>query len=488
LNIDYDISKKQSLNLVLHLNQNDFNNRNITDYINLNRFENIYRLSERTISSKGNNDNPSLSFTYTLKGKTAGEQLRIITNTNFSVNKNSRLFYQEFFNPDFSPNGTDSTQQQKTDNRSNGFSARMNYDKPLLPQKTYLSVSASYNRSNSHIETEASYKRKQDGEFANLDLLSNDFKFHQDVSTFRTSLKQIMGEKFSITAGVAAEATAINFELLKTGKNVSNNYWNFLPFANLNKTWNDDLNLTFSYRRTIRRPGINELNPTVDFSDPYNIRFGNYQLKPSLANNFDLVIGKTKSKYFLNLGFGLNLVEDIFTQLRTLLPDGKTQITWENISNRKEYEISSWNGYTLSKKIKINISASYTYNAYSEFDKRIRKYRDGGSFTSTLNGNFSSKDIWNFTGNFTTNRFANPQGSVSWNLSMNVGIQKKFFEKRFFVTVNFIDPFRNQQTRSYTYGNNFEHYSFNNTQTKNYRLTLGYNFIKKKVINGIKKK
>jgi hypothetical protein len=61
---------------------------------------------------------------------------------------------------------------------------------------------------------------------------------------------------------------------------------------------------------------------------------------------------------------------------------------------------------------------------------------------------------------------------------MNVGVQKKFFDKRFIVTMNFIDPFRNQQTHSFTYGTNFELRSFNTTQTRNYRLTLAYNFTK----------
>jgi hypothetical protein len=259
---------------------------------------------------------------------------------------------------------------------------------------------------------------------------------------------------------------------------VSNNYWSFLPFGNINRNWKDKLTLTFSYRRTIRRPGINELNPTIDFSDPYNVRFGNYQLNPSLAHNFDLVVGKTTQKYFLNVGMGYNLVEDIFSQVRTLLPDGKTQITYENISNRKEYEISTWNGVTLAKKLRVNLSASYTYNQYSAFDKAVKKYRDGGSFTTTLNGNYVIKDIWTFTGNFTSNRFANPQGSVNWNLSMNAGIQKKFFRKKLIVTVNVIDPFRNQITNSYTYGTNFEVHSYNSTQTKNYRVTLGYSFTK----------
>jgi hypothetical protein len=478
INIDYDITKTQILNFTATYNQNDFNNRNTTEYTNINRFNDIYKLSERTIQSEGDNYNPALNLTYTKKGKKAGEQFRIISGVNFSLNKSDRLFYQQFFNPDHTPNGTDSTQEQITDSKNNGYSIRISYDKPLFEKKTFLSAGAAFISSNSHITVDAAYLKKPEKVFMPMDLLSNHFKFHQDVSNLRASVRQVLGEKFSVTAGVNAEQTSINFDLIKEGKEVGNNYWNFLPFANINKIWNDNLNVTLSYRKTIRRPGINELNPTIEFSDPYNIRFGNYQLSPSLAHNLDLVIGKTKPKYFINFGLGYNKVEDIFAQIRTLLGDGKTQITWENISHRKEYEVSTWNGFTINKKLRVNVSASYTYNKYSDYDKTFRKYRDGGSFTTTLNGNYSSKDIWNFTGNFTSNRFANPQGSVNWNLSMNVGVQKKFFNKKFIVTLNFIDPFRNQITNSYTYGTNFEVHSFNTTQTKNYRLTLAYNFTK----------
>ena len=478
VNMDYEISKYQNLHFEANYNQNDFNNRSTTEYTNLNRFNEIYKLSERTIRSEGNNYNPGTNITYTLKGKKAGEQFRIITGANFSLNENKRIFYQQYFNPDHTPNGIDSTQTQITDSKNSNYNIRVSYDKPLVEKKTSLSVGGAYIRSNSHIKVDASYLKKPEKVFIPLDLLSNHFKFHQDVSNLRASLKQILGEKFSVTAGATLEQTQISFNLIKQGNDVGNDYWNFLPFANINKNWNNDLNVTLSYRRTIRRPGINELNPTIDFSDPYNIRYGNFRLNPSLAHNFDFVIGRTKPKYFVNLGLGYNKVDDIFSQIRTLLNEGKTQVTWENISHRKEYEVSTWNGFTLNKKIRMNWSASYTYNQYSDFDKTVRKYRDGGSFTTTLNGNYSIKDIWNFTGNLTTSRFANPQGSVSWNLSTNVGIQKKFFNKKFIITLNFIDPYRKQVTNSSTYGTNFEVKSSNTTQTKNYRMTLAYNFTK----------
>ena len=478
VNMDYEISKYQQLHFEANYNQNDFNNRSTTEYTNSNRFNEVYRLSDRTIRSEGDNYNPGTNLTYTLKGKKTGGQFRIITGANFSLNENNRIFFQQFFNPDHTPNGIDSTQTQITESKNSNYNIRVSYDKPLVEKKTFLSVGSAYNRSNSHIRVVASYLKKPEKVFMPMELLSNHFKFHQDVTNLRASLKQILGEKFSVTAGAAVEQTQISFDLLKQGNEVGNDYWNFLPFANINKSWSNDLNITLSYRRTIRRPGINELNPTIDFSDPYNLRYGNFRLDPSLAHNFDFVIGRTKPKYFVNFALGYNKVEDIFSQIRTLLNEGKTQTTWENISHRKEYEVSTWNGFTLNKKIKVNWSASYTYNQYSDYDKTVRKYRDGGSFTTTLNGNYLIKDIWNFTGNFTTNRFANPQGSVSWNLSTNLGIQKKFFNKKFIVTLNFIDPFRNQVTNSSTYGTNFEVHSSSTTQTKNYRVTLAYNFTK----------
>ena len=62
---------------------------------------------------------------------------------------------------------------------------------------------------------------------------------------------------------------------------------------------------------------------------------------------------------------------------------------------------------------------------------------------------------------------------------MNIGIQRKFFAKRFIVTINAIDPLVQQQNHTYTYAPNFIHESYSTTQTRNYRLTLTYNFIQR---------
>jgi hypothetical protein len=341
-----------------------------------------------------------------------------------------------------------------------------------------MSAGAYRNHTVSDVDVDALYKRKTDEALLPLDVLSNYFLFYQTVTNFRLAVKQIIGTNFSTTLGASEENTSIRFDLKKAGRDTANAYWSLLPFFNINKTWASNLTLTLSYRKSIRRPGINELNPTRDFSDPYNIRAGNPALLASTAHNFDLVLGRSKNALYTNLGFGYNIVNDIFNPIRTLLSNGTTETIWQNISGRKEYEISTWSGYTFARKLRMNVSASYIYNQYGAYDKEFRKYRDGGSFTSNLNTNYIFHELYTVSGNFTFNRFANPQGTVRSSVSMNIGLQGKFFSKKLIVTLNMIDPFLQQQNRVFTFGPNYQIESFNATKTRNYRLSIGYSFSK----------
>jgi hypothetical protein len=474
-NLDYEINKRHSINLVVQFNNNNFDNENNTEFRNINRFDQLYKLSQRQINSIGEAYNPNISFTYTYRTKRQGEVLRFISNANFSLNDNTRTFYQQYLNPDYSF-WYDSTQQQINNNSTRGFTNRLNYDVPLDNKKTSLSLGGFYARTTSDIDADASYMGRASEKWEPLAALTNELRYIQNITNLRASIKQRLSESFSITGGLAAEATRFHIDQYTTQSEAGNDYWSLLPFANLNKSWKEVLNLTFSYRRTIRRPGIVELNPTIDFSDPYNLRFGNPFLLPSLADNFDMVLGRSTRTFYANIGIGYNKVADIYSQIRTRVGD-TTKTTWENINTRQEYEISTWSGYTASKKVKVNLSASYTYNKYNVITKDL-KFKNGGTFTSNLNSNYLLSDLYNLTGSFTFNRFANPQGSVRSSLSMNIGFQAKLLKKKLTLTMNMIDPLLQQQSRVITYGSNFTLENVNTTQTRNLRLTASYNLTK----------
>ena len=479
LSVDYDLNKRQSFNLTTQYNGSNSVNENSTEYSNLNRFYQVYKLSNRITGTNNTSTSPGFNITYTIKGKNPKAMLRFISGINFNTYDNGRNFFQEYLNPDNSSTGADSTQEQNTSSKNNTISLRINYDKPVKGNKLSFNFGVTCNRYNNHNVLKTAFMKKPENIFVQNDLLSNDFLFHQSMYGLRVAARYDFAPEFFISAGLQPEYTETNFDIKNNSNRYVNNYWSFLPFITTMKKWKNNVNINFAYKRTVQRPRLNELNPSLDYADPYNTRSGNPYLQPYYADNFDFSFGKWNKRYNMNASVGYNALQDIYSSIRTLQPDGSTFTTWQNISGRREYEASLWGGYTLTKKAKANLSFGYTYNVYSAFDRTVRYFRNGGSFYSTLNGSYQFSDLMNANASFTYNRFANPQGRVRSTLSMNLGVQRKFFQKRIIVTLNFIDPFRQQRNTNSTYGSNFSLESFSTTNTRNYRVVVSYVFKKK---------
>ena len=472
--LDYEQSKQKSFSITYQGNLNYFHNYSTTKFTNINRFGEAYKFSTRENESDGNGYSHGITLSYTLKTKKLGETLRFFINGNIGKNDNDRDFFQQFLTTGLLPT-SDSSQNQFFNSFNNNYSLRLNYDKPLKLKGSVFSTGATFQRSNFRNSLNTSFLRKVDSVFIPNDLLSNDFEFHQNVSTVRVAVTLNFPKNWRVTIGTQAEHTQMNFEFFKGNtSDVANNYFNLLPTANIRKEFNKQLNTALVYRATIRRPGLGELNPNIDYSDPYNLRFGNPFLLPTLADNFDWNVSFMKGKYYINTSIGYNRVKNIFNTIRTLIDAGKTQITWQNIADRNEYEASVWGGYTFTKKFRVNLSAGYSYNEYGEAEKILYKYRNGGTFYTSVNYNYTPSSTLTFEGNARYSSFADPQGRSRSNLTMTLGVQKKFFNKRLQVSLNAVDPFRVQQFTTFTFGNNFNLESFNSTQTRNFRIALSY--------------
>jgi len=489
---DYEINTRNTVGAVIQTNYNFFDNNSFTQYSNLNRNSEIYKLSTRSNASKGNGYSNGLTLNYTYRGKNMAERLQIIAAGNLGKNDNGKDFFQQFLRPDFTPTGVDSTQQQGYDYLSNALSIRVNYDKPLKWLSATVSTGASFSRTNNHNVLNTRFFRKMDQQFVDNDLLSNDFKFHQDISAFRGAISFHLPKDWRIITGAQAEQTANTFQFIKgNAADVTNQYWNILPNFTLRKDFNRKFNTSLVYRASIRRPGIGELNPSIDYTDPYNIRFGNPYLQPSTADNFDWNVSLVKGRYYINGSVGYNKVKDVYNTIRTLVENGITQVTYQNISNRQEYEASLWGGYTFSKRFRINTSAGYSYNKYGEEEIKLYKYRNGGTFYTSLNYSYTPNSLTTLDGNARYSSYADPQGRARSNLQMNIGVQRKFFNKRLIVSINAIDPIKVQKFVTYTYGSKFTLENFNSTQTRNFRISFAYQLnkmVQKKQISDKDKK
>jgi hypothetical protein len=112
--VNYDFNKKHSINLSTVFNTNSNEGLSGTEYSNINQFDDLYRLSNRSVSSDASSSNLSGTLGYTYKINTAGEVLRIVAKGASSNSDNRRFFYQQFLSVDSGKVMSDSTQQQLT--------------------------------------------------------------------------------------------------------------------------------------------------------------------------------------------------------------------------------------------------------------------------------------------------------------------------------------------------------------------------------------
>ena len=473
---DYDFSKKASLSFVYQGNLNYINNSNIRLYSNRDSLLNVYKASSRNNQYAGNGYSHGFSTSYQWKGRNPVEKLQVYSGITFSKNENNADFYQQFLQADFLPTGLDSTQVQITDNFVTSFYLNGNYNKPLNDTgTTYLTVGSSFNSNVYHNILSTEFLRKTDQMLIANALLSNNFYYHQSIFTMRAALVIGLPFHWRIIGGVNAENTSVNFQFVKgNSPDANNSYFQILPSLTIRKEFNKQFNMSFVIRETIRRPGMLELNPSVDYSDPYNIRFGNPYLQPSLINNLDLNLSYVKNKFSINGSLGYNRVSNVFNSIRTLVDSGKTQITFQNISDQEEYLGSFWTGCNLSKNFRINISAGYHYNKYSEREKLLYKYVDAGGFYTTFNYSYTPDNLTIIEANNRYNSFANPQGKVQSNITMSISVLRKFYNKRLMIGVSAIDPFGLERYQGYSAGSNFIIESYSVTNTQNFRVSLSY--------------
>ncbi|BAV07590.1 TonB-dependent receptor [Filimonas lacunae] len=475
LQVDMEMNKQNLLNAVYQGNLSDADNNSNTQYINLNDKQEVSKASTRNNVSASNNYTHALTFSYTHKGTNPAEKLRIIAGGNISNSTNNRTFYQQYLNADLTPSGNDSMQLQDSRNNNNGYNARIDYSKPVFNAGSSFTTGATFNHSRYHTQLDTRFLNETDSAFVTNEALSNNFIFAQDIFTIRAGVTIALPAEVKLIGGLQAEHTRFNFDFIRGNtRPVDNAYWNYLPNITLRKDFDKTLNASFVYRGSIRRPGMGELNPSVDYGDPYNIRYGNPYLDASLADNFDWNVSWIKGKYYINGSLGYNNVKDVFNSIRTLVEDGKTETTYKNISSRKEYESGIWGGLTISRALRINASVGYNYNVYDEAGKQLYNYRDGGSFISSFNYSYTPTSVLRFEGNARYNSYADPQGRSKSNISLNLGVQQKFFEKRLIVQLNVIDPFSTQKNTTYTYGSNFYQESYRSTVSRNFRVSFTY--------------
>ena len=163
------------------------------------------------------------------------------------------------------------------------------------------------------------------------DNYSPDFRYSETVLASYGSLSY-KPASYEITAGLRVEKSFTELTGSYDGSLLS-----FLPDAVFRYKIGTHQNLLVSYKRTIRRPDIYQLNPLISYDDPITIRTGNSYLKPELSDNINLEYSLQAGNNYFSAKIIYLAMKDVINNMTIVNENGRFEIQPGNLGKIKRY-------------------------------------------------------------------------------------------------------------------------------------------------------
>ncbi|MGG7552742.1 TonB-dependent receptor domain-containing protein [Chryseobacterium arthrosphaerae] len=296
-NIDYEISKKQSLGLSYNMRYN----KSFNSILDVTNWQNA-QLSNRTVNHEdAQTRNHSFNLNYEIKTDSIGSKLT--SNVSYLWFNRDKMSFNESFPLNNDKNNKYSALHQSVPQIINNYAANIDYLKKTAKGATWL-MGISYNHTNTDNDTRQDVL--QNGSFVSDSKQTNHFIYRENILGIYLNYERKLSEKLSGKIGARYEMTRSTGDILeKTG--FERNYNNLLPYLNLNYAINSDHNLSYTFSSRIRRPRFWELNPSRTYFTPDNYTQNNPFVLAAKFYNQELNY-MYKNAFYANLSF--TMVDD----------------------------------------------------------------------------------------------------------------------------------------------------------------------------------
>ena len=430
--VDWYLNSKHTVGVLVNGNVNpgDWRNQSFTNIGRIDNGGQIDTLLRASNNVESNRSNINANFNYRF-ADTTGHSLNFdFDYGNFDIDGAS---YQP--NLYYTPNGSELLRQRiyrnQTPTKIDIYTAKADYEQRLFKGTLGLGVKVA------DVKTDNTFNffNVIDGQSELDENVSNRFIYEERTSAAYINYNRMFGKKLNVQAGLRAENTDYEGQLLSAKKDTvnTNNYTELFPSAAITYTFTKKIGLNATYSRRIDRPSYQDLNPFENKLDELTFQRGNPMLRPQFTNSFE--ISPTYQGYPV-VTVGYSHTKDVFTQvLKTDERDTRaTFITNENLADQKNYTLSVnlptpiakwWEGFVSLTGFRSHFTADFStpetpdfvvdqsFNAFNAYSEQTVKLPKG--FSVQLSGWYNSRAFWG------TLR-SKPQGS------MDLGIQKKLFD------------------------------------------------------------
>ena len=229
--------------------------------------------------------------------------------------------------------------------------------------------------------------------------------------------------------------------LENTNDTFVNPYFSLFPSVHLSYAMNDKNEFQLSYSKRINRPNMYQLNPFIDYSNPYSLYVGNPFLMPEFIDVYELGYITRVAGFFINSTIYYKQVNDLIR--RYLEINGNvSKVSFVNLYKSNIAGTELIVSKSIKKKLRLSLNMNYWYSLISDIEfvgENVPSTAWGGKFTSS----YSMGKGWSSQVSF---RYKAPmlvtQGLILPRYGLNLSVNKKMLNNKGRLSVSMRDVFK----------------------------------------------
>jgi ferric enterobactin receptor len=317
--------------------------------------------------------------------------------------------------------------------------------------------------------------------------LSNKYNSTQDIFAAYNSW-QYAGKNWGLKGGLRVEQTITNGNFVSTATTVHQSYLNVIPSIAFNWNFTKLTGINFGFTQRVKRPGIYELNPFTDRSNPDFQTSGNPDLHRVLINDMQLGYHINK-KGNVNIGLVYDFARNLDLRVSTFdTANNVTYTTYKNVGKVSALGSNIFINYPITKKWNFSLNANIMrFWLNGDVDGVLQENNFWTVNISSSTG-YSFEKGWRVSANFDLSG-RNPtglQGSSTGVTSTAFNVSKQVIKNKLTLSASLRNPFTKYiYGQTDTFGPDFRQTTINQNYFRSVNFSLNYNFGKLK--DGIKK-
>lgn len=308
---------------------------------------------------------------------------------------------------------------------------------------------------------------------------TDNFNYHQNVYSLYNSY-QIKMNKYTAKVGLRIEHTNIDADFTTVNQTVKQDYNNLIPSVSIQRAFTGS-SINFGFTQRIQRPGIFQLNPFVDNSNPQFISTGNPNLRPELNNTFEFTysnFGKNSFNTGLSYAFSNNSIQNVTNLSANADGQTVTTTTYQNLGSNRALglNLNANIAFTGRLSLNTNIGVAHTWLKGSYGGQLYKNSGLNGEAFGGLGYKFDGGYRLGFDAGFISSRVALQGKSNAWVFNSYV-LTKEFLNKKANVSLVLNNPYsKNRKFTSTTVTPEFYQSSFFENPYRNYVVRFSYRF------------